>query len=96
VARTRSCRPTARIPMEVDMPGSTEFHVKLDGIKLPADVENRIAAEVQATVMRELAQVKLTIPEIQVRIPKKEWLGLWAEEFKGGTPLPTPTFIEGK
>jgi hypothetical protein len=78
------------------MPDSSEFHVKLDGIKLPAEVENRIAAEIQAAVMRELAQVKITSPEIQIRVPKKEWLGLWAEKFKGGASLPTPTFAEGK
>jgi hypothetical protein len=78
------------------MADSSEFHVKLDGIKLPADVENRIAAEVQATVMRELAQVKIPSSGIQIRIPKKEWLGLWAEKVQGGTSLPTPTFTEGK
>ena len=39
-----------------DSKGS-EFIVKLAGIKLPADVEERIASEIQATVIRELARV---------------------------------------
>jgi hypothetical protein len=70
------------------MAEGSEFHVKLDGIKLPQDVERRIATEVQATVLRELAQVKIASGGIQIRVPKKDWLGLWAEEAKGGSPLP--------
>src|SRR4051812_26199540 len=34
----------------------TEFILKLSGIELPADVKERIAGELRATLMRELAK----------------------------------------
>lgn len=34
----------------------TEFILKLSGIELPADVRDRIAGELRATLMRELAK----------------------------------------
>lgn len=34
---------------------STEFHVVLDGLRLAADVEQRIESEIRRVVMRELA-----------------------------------------
>ncbi len=59
---------------------SSEFIVKLNGMKLsPAD-EARIAAEVRMTVMRELAKVD-TKGDFGVRIPHQEWLGLWLERL---------------
>src|SRR4051812_39303755 len=35
---------------------STDFILKLSGIELPADVRERIAGELRATLMRELAK----------------------------------------
>jgi hypothetical protein len=37
----------------------TDFIFRLSGIELPADVADRIAAEIRATVMRELAKTDL-------------------------------------
>ena len=37
----------------------SEFYVKLEGIKLPKDAEERIADKVRATVLRELAALDL-------------------------------------
>ena len=37
----------------------TDFIFKLSGIELPADVKDRIAAEIRATVMRELAKTDM-------------------------------------
>ena len=37
----------------------SEFYVKLEGIKLPREAEERIADKVRATVMRELAALDL-------------------------------------
>ncbi len=50
--------------------------VRLDGLKLSKDAEAAINREVQATVLRELAKLDLG-PDYTVRIPKKEWLGIW-------------------
>jgi len=66
---------------------SSEFIVKLNGIKLsPAD-ETRIAAEVRMTVMRELAKVDPK-GDLHARIPYKEWLGIWLDRVeKGKMPI---------
>jgi hypothetical protein len=37
----------------------SEFYVKLDGIKLPKEAEERIADKVRATILRELAALDL-------------------------------------
>jgi stage V sporulation protein SpoVS len=37
----------------------TEFILKLSGIELPADVKERIAGELRATLMRELAKTDI-------------------------------------
>ena len=37
----------------------SEFYVKLEGIKLPREAEERIADKVRSTVMRELAALDL-------------------------------------
>lgn len=44
--------------MEQRVEGS-HFEVKLSGIKLPADVESRVALEIRRVVMRELAGIDL-------------------------------------
>lgn len=67
---------------------SSEFIVKLSGIKLPEAVESHIANEVRAIVLRELA--KLDLGEgITSRFPKGEWKGLLIEKYKGGGPIPS-------
>ncbi|HEX8161270.1 MAG TPA: hypothetical protein VF538_05325 [Pyrinomonadaceae bacterium] len=38
---------------------ASEFYVRLEGIKLPQEAEERIADKVRATVMRELAALDL-------------------------------------
>ena len=49
---TKSSKPPAKKSDE-----GSEFIVKLSGIKLPPDVEERIANEIGAVVMRELGRV---------------------------------------
>ena len=50
--------------------------VRLEGLKLSKEAEANINREVQAIVLRELAKVDLGI-DYTVRIPRKEWLGIW-------------------
>lgn len=50
--------------------------VRLDGLKLTKEAEAAINREVQATVLRELAKYD-TGADYTVRIPRKEWLGIW-------------------
>lgn len=38
---------------------ASEFYVRLEGIKLPKDAEEKIADKVRATIMRELAALDL-------------------------------------
>ena len=42
--------------MAVKTEKGTDFILKVNGIELPADVRERIAAELRATLMRELAK----------------------------------------
>ena len=75
---------------EANMADGTEFYVRLNGIKLPAAEEKRIAAEVRATVLRELARTNVAPTDggLAMRIPK-EWLGLWLDRIRGaGGGLP--------
>ena len=50
--------------------------VRLDGLKLSKEVEASINREVQATVLREIAKHDLGM-DFTIRIPRKEWLGIW-------------------
>jgi len=51
--------------------------VKLDGIKLDTADEKRMNHEVQAAVLRVLADLDLT-PTYSIRVPRPpEWLGIW-------------------
>lgn len=71
------------------MAAGSEFYVKLNGIKLPAAEEKRIAAEVRATVLRELGRTDMSKSSgepLAMRVPK-EWLGLWLERFRSGGVL---------
>jgi hypothetical protein len=54
-----------------------EFIVKLDGIKLDTAAEKKMNNEVQAAVLRVLAEIDVA-PTYGVRIPRRpEWLGIW-------------------
>lgn len=58
-----------------------DFIVKLDGIKLDTADEKRMNRELQAAVLRVLAEVDVA-PTYSVRIPRPpEWLGIW---IRGG------------
>jgi hypothetical protein len=50
--------------------------VRLEGLKLSKEAEANINREVQAIVLRELAKIDLGA-DYTVRIPRKEWLGIW-------------------
>lgn len=55
---------------------SSEFIVRLDGLKLSADVEARINGEIQAVVMREVAKIDFR-GDLVSRIPRGDWNGIW-------------------
>ena len=50
--------------------------VRLDGLKLSKEAQAAINREVQATVLREIAKYD-NGEDYSVRIPRKEWLGIW-------------------
>ena len=50
--------------------------VRLDGLKISKEAEANINREVQAVVLRELARLDIR-EDYTVRIPRKEWLGIW-------------------
>jgi hypothetical protein len=50
--------------------------VRLDGLKLTKEAEATINREVQSVVLRELAKLDIR-EDYTVRIPRKEWLGIW-------------------
>lgn len=50
--------------------------IRIDGLKLTKEVQAAINREVQATVLREIARYDNGI-DYSVRIPRKEWLGIW-------------------
>jgi hypothetical protein len=75
--------------MATKQPGS-QFIVHLEGIRLPAEAEAQIAKEVRATALRELGRLDLK-GDVVVRIPTKEWLGLWLERTASiAPPIPGP------
>lgn len=59
----------------------SEFIVKVDGIKLPAEAEARLNGEIQALVLREIAKIDYK-GDLQSKIPRKEWLGIWLSNLK--------------
>jgi len=59
----------------------TSFIVHLEGIKLPPEGQALLAREVRAAALRELARLDLAV-DFGVRVPRKEWLGLWLEHIK--------------
>jgi hypothetical protein len=64
-----------------------EFIVKLDGVHLPPEVQTALAREIQSVTLRELA--KLDLGEgLGIRVPRKDWLGIWIRDLRGGGPLP--------
>lgn len=53
-----------------------DFIVKVDGIKLSKEQQATINGEIHAAVMRGLAKID-SGAELNLRIPNKEWLGIW-------------------
>ena len=66
----------------------TQFIVHLEGLKLPPDAETTIAREIRAAALRELARLDLKA-DFGVRIPRKEWLGIWLDHIER-IPIPIP------
>ena len=66
----------------------SEFIIKLEGIKLPAATEKRIAEEMQRTFLQEVAKIDFKA-DISVRIPRKDWLGIWLERIRNLPSLPS-------
>ena len=92
LATMRDAAPDASPQMEVHMPVAagekTQFIVHLEGLRLPPDAEATIAREIRAAALRELARLDLKA-DFGVRIPRKEWLGLWLDHIPG-IPMPRP------
>ena len=63
----------------------SDFVVRLDGVKLSKEQEAAINGEIQAAVMRQLAKIDARA-DLNLRIPYKEWLGIWirTREFDAG------------
>ena len=59
------------------MANSSEFIARIDGVKLPPATERQIAQEIQGIVLRELAKIDAK-GDLAARIPRKEWIGIWA------------------
>lgn len=57
--------------------GTSDFIVRIEGLSLSKDVRNRLAGEMQAVVLRELAKLD-TAGDLVAQLPRKEWLGLIA------------------
>ena len=71
----------------------SEFILKLSGIKLPPEVERRVAAELQSTLLREIARVDLKTgvdlrAGLAIRIPNRDWFGIWIERARGVGEIP--------
>lgn len=65
------------------------FQVKLNGLKLPAEVEKRISMEVAKTVLGELAKIDLK-GDLRVRPGFKlgpEIYGRWIDFIRGGSRI---------
>ncbi len=73
----------------------SEFIVKLNGLKLPSDVESKIEREIRATVMRELGKLDLGPSAIATLGKIRQWRGLWLDLTKKfAVPKATVTLEE--
>ena len=59
---------------------STDFIVRLDGINIPEDAADKIAAGIRAVCMKELAGVDFH-GDVSARIPfGPSWRGIWLRD----------------
>jgi hypothetical protein len=58
-----------------------DFIVRLDGITLKKDAEDRISREIRAAVLRELAGSDFAKGDLGVRLIDKEWLGIYLRKI---------------
>ncbi|HZH30595.1 MAG TPA: hypothetical protein VEY11_07505 [Pyrinomonadaceae bacterium] len=58
-----------------------DFIVRLEGIKLKQDAEDRISREIRAVVLRELAGSDFAKGDLGVRLIDKEWLGIYLRKL---------------
>ena len=65
------------------------FIVDVSAAKLSPQVAKELEAAVQKAALSVLARVDLS-PGVNVRIPNKDWLGIWLEGRLGGVPRPGP------
>jgi hypothetical protein len=68
---------------------STDFVVRLQGVKLTPAIKAKIAAEIQSTAMRELGRLDMK-GDMVARIPHKEWLGIWIRNKLPGLDVHFP------
>ena len=67
-----------------------DFIVRLDGITLKKDAEERIAREIRAAVLRELAGADFARGDIGARLIDKEWLGIYLRKLGREQQLAVP------
>jgi hypothetical protein len=66
-----------------------KFIVDASKTKLSPQVAKELEVAVQKAALSVLARVDLS-PGVGVRIPNKEWLGIWLEGRLPGKPRPGP------
>ena len=66
-----------------------QFIVDVSKANLSPQVAKELEHAVQKAALSVLARVDLS-PGVQVRIPNKDWLGIWLEGRLPGTPRPGP------
>ena len=72
---------------------STSFLVHLDGLDVPEKQRAELERAIQGAVLNEVARFDFGAA-VGVRIPRREWLGIWLERL-GGRDIPMPKITFG-
>jgi len=67
----------------------SKFIINTSNAQISPQVAKELETAVQKAALSVLARVDLT-PGVNVRIPNKEWLGIWIEGRLPGKPRPGP------
>lgn len=80
--------------MATEQPKGTSFVVHLNDLNLPDDQKAIVARAIQGAVLNEIARFDFGREGgLGLRIPLKEWLGLWLERVgRQEIPIPRVTF----
>jgi len=99
-ARRRELSPVAinestaqEVLMASGQTQSTSFLVHLDGLDVPEKQRAELERAIQGAVLNEVARFDFGAA-VGVRIPRREWLGIWLERL-GGRDIPMPKITFG-